>query len=270
MPVRRRGSAGLAGLERWVRAGVTGRAPAASAVAGVVAPLPGLSPGASLRIYRDGWFSRLRRVLADDYPALARALGEQGFDGLVRGYLAARPPRHYNIARAGEGMAGYVARRRDLAGRAFLADLARLEWAVTSVFDREDGPVLVPASLRGVAPERVAGARFPRAATAEVLVLRHPVNGYLSEAKRRRRQRMPRPARQVVAVSRVGDRVRRRVLTPPMHRLLARLYAGRPLGDALERSASESGESAGAFAARVRRWFRDWVEGGMFAEAVLP
>jgi hypothetical protein len=53
-----------------------------------------LSSVARLDIYADMYFFRIRDVLADDFRALAHALGPDGFHALAVDYLAACPPAH--------------------------------------------------------------------------------------------------------------------------------------------------------------------------------
>ncbi|MFI5181634.1 MAG: putative DNA-binding domain-containing protein, partial [Thermoanaerobaculia bacterium] len=95
-------------------------------------------------IYQGMYLLRMREALAADYPGLAHALGEGGFSEFVRAYVARHPSRSYTLNRLGDHVPGYLARSKR-PDRAFLADLARLELAVTRVFDAFAPP---PASPR--------------------------------------------------------------------------------------------------------------------------
>lgn len=258
---------GLADLERRVRAAVTGAAGAED----LLTPLAALAPGEQVRVYREGWFSRLLGILRGDFPGVAAAAGEERFAVLARGYLAAHPPHDPNITWTGHRFAEYVASRKGLEEGEFLADLARLEWAVTTVFDRPDGPVLDPRSLEGVPPGKVAGARFPRATTAEVHEFRHPVHGYLDAVRRGESPPVPGPVPCAVLVSRAGSQVRRMPLEPEALAAIRALHGGATLREALEAAAGAAASAAaGDLPARVTGWFAEWARVGAFAGVVLP
>lgn len=260
--------ASLADLERRLRAAVTGAEGGAEAFA---ARLPALAPAEQVAIYRAQWFSRLLGILRTDFPGTAAALGEEGFSALVRAYLGALPPTDPNISRTGERFAAFVAGREGLPHRAFLADLARVEWAATSIFDREDGPVLDPSTLAGVPPERIAGARFPLASTAEVHEVRHPVNPFLDAVRDGGTPEVPRPGGPAaVLVFRSGTVVHRMDLAPGALAAIRALDRGLTLGEAMEAAAAGAGVPLEDLAPDVTRWFGEWAAGGVFARAELP
>jgi len=266
---RRRGApaGGLADLERRIREAVT----RGEGAEDLLQPLAAFRPGEQVRVYHEGWFSRLLGILRDDFPAVAAAAGEEEFGRLARAYLEAHPPRDPNITFVGEAFAEFLARRPRLRRREFLADLARLEWAVTSVFDRADGPVLDPASLRDAGSGRIAAARFPRASTAELLEFRHPVNGFLDAVRRGDAPAPPRAAPTAVLVSRAGAVVRRMEVPPEALVALKALYAGRSLAEAVDAAAAAAGPAgAASLPARVTAWFGEWAANGAFARADLP
>lgn len=258
-------------LERQVRAAVT----AGASLDAVASPLPVLDPGEQVDIYRAQWFSRLLGILRADYPGTAAALGPEGFEGLVRAYLAAHPPTDPNISRTGARLPAFVAAREALPHREFLADLSRVEWASTSIFDREDGPVLDPAALAGVPPERLAAARFPLATTAEIHEVRHPVNPFLDAVRDGGTPAVPAPlipapgVPAAVLVFRSGTVVHRMDLPPGALALLRALHGGKSLGDAMESAAEAAGVPVEDLAADVTRWFGEWAAGGVFAGVVL-
>ncbi len=263
-------SSSLADLERRVRAAVR-RQEGQGGPDSFAAPLPVLDPGEQVALYRSMWFSRLLGILRSDFPGTAAALGEEGFADLARAYLEAHPPADPNISRTGERFAAFAAAREGLPHREFLADLARVEWSSTTIFDREDGPVLVPSSLAGVAPERLAGARFPLASTAEIHGVRFPVNPFLDAVKEGGSPPVPGPGGPgAVLVFRSGTVVHRMDLPPGALAVLRALEAGRTLGEAMEAAADAAGVPLEELAPDMTRWFGEWAAGGVFAGAVLP
>jgi hypothetical protein len=99
-----------------------------------------LSAAARMQVYADMFVWRQLDCLRADFPALAALLGDDAFDTLARGYLAEQPSRHHSLAVLGRALPDYVAAVPDMQPTA--ADLARLEWARSEVFEAADSGVL--------------------------------------------------------------------------------------------------------------------------------
>jgi hypothetical protein len=80
-------------------------------------------------IYRRNLQGNFAQVLALEFPALQRLLGEPAFRALARDFQREHPSRSGNLHGIGAPLASYL--RGQLAGlpRAWLADVAALEWA---------------------------------------------------------------------------------------------------------------------------------------------
>lgn len=100
----------------------------------------GLIASGDLDIYTRMYVSRLIDALADDYPKLRSALGEDAFTELAQDYLRAHPPRSFTLREAGAGLAAYL--RGRAAAPAWAADLAALERARLEIFDGPDAEPL--------------------------------------------------------------------------------------------------------------------------------
>ncbi|MBB5205586.1 hypothetical protein HNQ51_002913 [Inhella inkyongensis] len=105
-----------------------------------------------LRAYQHAYPTRLSEALADNYGALAQALGDAAFDELARAYLQTHPPTEPSIRWFGHAMPVFMDRWADLPHPA-LADLARLDWALRGAFDAAEHPTLDPETLAALAPE---------------------------------------------------------------------------------------------------------------------
>jgi hypothetical protein len=62
---------------------------------------PKLGPRERLDVYRHAYVARLIECLADDYPVLKVALGDDAFDALCRGYIARFPSEAHLVASPG-------------------------------------------------------------------------------------------------------------------------------------------------------------------------
>ena len=263
-------AAPLRRLQRFVQAvvvhpGETGRAAAAAArkelggrpLTTLIVPGRTLTAVERIGIYQGMYLLRMHDALAADYPGLKHALGDDGFRDFVRAYVQRHPSTRYTLNRLGDHVPGYLARSRRVPGGRFLADLARLELAVTEVFDAEtSGP------LRRIRPASIGeSTTFRASSTLRFLSLRYPVGAYLDAVREGRSPRIPRPAPARIALWRSGLSVRRLDLSPGADALLRRLAAGHRLGDALRslrpRHRRDLPERA------IVRLFRTAVSGGM-------
>jgi hypothetical protein len=113
-----------------------------------------------LAIYGGAYRSRLADALAANFPALARLLGEADFRRLAGEYVAAHDSPFFSIRYYGDALAQFLATREDYAAAPVLAELARWEWAMTSVFDAADATPLAHETLAGLPPQQWARLRF--------------------------------------------------------------------------------------------------------------
>lgn len=121
---------------------------------------------ARIAIYRRMYRDRLVEAIAQDYPKLAALLGDE-WHALAAEYLRDCPPSDPDIHHAGRRLAGFLVRR----GRAWEADLARLEWARADVFFGADAAPLSRAELEGIDPASFPSLRLrmvPASAVVDV------------------------------------------------------------------------------------------------------
>jgi hypothetical protein len=113
-----------------------------------------------MEIYVNAYWARLREALADNYPVLYRALGDEAFRELAAAYLRAPPSPHRSIRWFGDRLVEFVTRNPDAIPHPALRDLARMDWAMRGAFDAADTPPLRCADLAGVAPAQWPELRF--------------------------------------------------------------------------------------------------------------
>lgn len=106
-----------------------------------------------LGIYRHDYRERLRDALASEFPGL-RCLAGRRFGALLDRYIDAHPSTHYNIRWHGAGLAAFLDYAQPWLERHELADMARLDWAISTAFDAADEACVTPADLAAIPPER--------------------------------------------------------------------------------------------------------------------
>jgi hypothetical protein len=230
---------------------------------------PRLGATERLEIYRQGYRSRLVECLADDYPVLQHAIGEEPFHELCISYIERHPSEGPNLNYFGRHMES-LCRDQTVAlpfeERAFAAGLAALEWAMVEVIHAASSDPLTLEGLQDMPPEAWPAARLVPNQALRVLRFDYPVNAYFQQFRDGGDPALPAPGQSSTVVYRNGRTVWRMDLTPPMFDVLSALIGGVALGEALGRAESGlEGVDPTEVAQRVTFWFREWVSSGLFA-----
>jgi hypothetical protein len=246
---------------RWFQASVVAphergrRAPAPADR--FVLPSRTLRPEQRMAIYADAYLARLVEALEKDFPAVARILGPRAFHERCRGYLERFPSRSRSLNSLGRRLPEV------LSGAA--RDLARVEAAMSDVFDAEPAEPLRPSDFARIAPERLADARLDFVPAFRLLELDHAANPYI-DAVRQERAAVPRlkHVRSWMAVYRKEFQVRRLDLKEPAFAALSALQRGRTVSQAVAAAARSWSDPPKWLQPQIRRWFGEWATEGFF------
>ena len=271
----------LAGLQRWMQAVVVhpccaehGASSDEAAcelaperVSEVVLPSASLEVLERVGLYQGMYLIRMGEALEFDYPTLRKYLGEERFAELVKAYVAVHPSRSYTLNRLGDALPEFIKSWSTTDDAGFLHDLARLELAVSDVFDAPESDVLSPEDVAMIPQDAWAGARLVPTAALRVLSFTHPVTESFAAAKKGQPIQRVRRRAAWTTLFRKNYIVMRVDLTRPEHDLLAALVSGVPLGEALEQATSSL--KASERPDRVFGWFRSWIVQGLFSRVEL-
>ena len=86
--------------------------------------------GRALEAYSANAGASAERALSASFPVLRALLGDESFAQLARAYWHAFPPSRGDLAWLGESLPAFIAHAHQLAAEPYLADCARLEWAL--------------------------------------------------------------------------------------------------------------------------------------------
>jgi hypothetical protein len=229
-----------------------------------ILPSKTMQPLERLAVYQGMYPLRMHDALLADYPGLAAFLGHSRFHDFVLAYVRTFPSRSYTFARLGERVPDFLRRTRRFPPAPFLFDLARLERAISEVFEADAGDAEKPPSP----PRHVAAdwesRRLAVPATLRLLAFRHAAGPALDALKAGKRPQT-RPRESWAALHRRHYAVRRVDLTQDEFHLLAALAKGAPLGAALRNAARRSGKALSPRA--VTRAFRTFTAQGLLREA---
>lgn len=89
-----------------------------------------LTGARGLKAYQNNGHMLAVRSLLAAYPVLAQLLGTDSFASLSRALWHAHPPARGDLAQWGGDLAGFISASAQLADDPYLADVARVEWAL--------------------------------------------------------------------------------------------------------------------------------------------
>ena len=124
----------------------------------------GIDPTARLSIYRNTFLGSLTTALRLSYPAVHRLVGDAFFEGAARIFIEERPPQSPYLNEYGAEFPQFLARFPAAGSVPYLADIARLEWAVNRALHAPDVPPLDIRHLAALGPadyERVCFVPHP-------------------------------------------------------------------------------------------------------------
>lgn len=233
-----------------------------TAVAAVVRPGARLTAEEQVAVYHGMYLLRMAEALAVDYPALAALLGHRRFHAMVADYVAVHPSRSYTLNRLGDALPVYLAARARRPSEHALADLARVEHAITLSFDAQAEPPIDTGALAGAAPGGFASLRLRTQAGLHLVATRCDPGAALDAVHANERPRTPPRRHTYTVVFRNGDEVRRLTLSRHPFTVLSALAAGRPLAEAIAPVPARASSALG-------EWFETWVAAGFFTGVAL-
>lgn len=266
----------LSRLQLWMQAVVETPGPAQDAVASpvaakivppdrvgdVVLASKTLTPIERVGVYQGMYMLRMIEALEGDYPAVAHFLGDHQLEHVVEDYAAVHPSVSYSFNPFGQHFPEFLRTSPRIRRKAFVHDLARLEQAVTEVFDAPESPKLSPEDVAKIPEAAWPKARLKPIEAFRVLAFDHPVNAYLQSVKEGSEDHPEiRKKQSWVVVWRKNYEVWRLDLGRPAFEVLQSFAKARPFGKVVSESARKLQGNAGD---QLFRWLRDWVAEGMF------
>ena len=136
----------------------------------------GLSPRQRLSIYRNTMLGTLANALRLSFPAVHRLVGAAFFEGAAQIFSCEQAPGCADLNVYGAEFPDFLQRFEPAATLAYLADVARLEWAVNRALHAPDAPALDPSTLASVAPCDHDRVRFVAHPSISLLRSKFPID----------------------------------------------------------------------------------------------
>jgi Putative DNA-binding domain len=219
-----------------------------------------------LQAYRANAGALAERALAAAYPTIRQLLGDESFAALARAHWLVQPPQRGDLATWGDGLPAFIGGSDQLADEPYLADVARLDWAVHQAEQAADDDAAA-SGLQQLSQADPASLRLRLRAGHAVLASAHPLHTVWTAHRSEAADRFD-PVRRAFAEQRAeAVRVRRQgpmavvdAIDGPTAAFEAALLQGLSLGAAM----TGAGE-----AFDFEAWFIDTLRRGGLA-AVLP
>lgn len=135
-----------------------------------------ISAAARLRIHRHHVQQSLAVALAATFPTVQVLVGADFFGTMASAFIAGDLPIQPVLAEYGRAFPDFVAGYAQAQGLPYLADMARLDWALNVAFHSSDGPRLAAADLAGIASERVLGLTLDLAPGSALIQSAFPID----------------------------------------------------------------------------------------------
>jgi hypothetical protein len=140
---------------------------------------PFLSDGSAINrldTYHNTIFSGLTKALCLTYPAVQRLVGAGFFEGVAQLFIVRHPPRAACLNCYGGEFPDFLRDLPAAAAVAYLADVARLEWAVHCAIHAPDIKPLELATLAAVKPVDQGRVSFIAHPSVHLLRVDYPVD----------------------------------------------------------------------------------------------
>jgi hypothetical protein len=117
------------------------------------------APEIQLSKYSYAYVARLNEVLANDYPAMLVALGDDAFNQLADHYINLHPSHYFSLRDFGCDMPDFVLTHAG-ENKHWLYELSLFEWMLGDTFDATDDVLFTEQDMAVISPERWSELKF--------------------------------------------------------------------------------------------------------------
>ena len=203
-----------------------GRAPASIGKRG------GRPDAGRFRVYRNNVGVALAGALAKRFPVVRQLVGDVFFAAMAKTYVALERPLSPVMSHYGDGFPAFIETFPPAATVAYLADVARLEVAVSQAYHAAEAGVADLAALGAVLPERLEGISLRPHPAVRLFISRHPVGTIWSAHQSDCVRPVETWIGETVLVTRPHADIRLTILPPDDASLMAAILRGMPIGAA--------------------------------------
>jgi hypothetical protein len=131
---------------------------------------------ARLRIHRHQLYESLATALAGTFSTVQQLVGDAFFRAMARAFIAQALPAQPVLSEYGEGFPAFVDTYEPARGLPYLADVARLDWALNLAFHSPMGERLTAADLSAIPDEQLPSTKVGLAPGTSVIHSTYPLD----------------------------------------------------------------------------------------------
>lgn len=135
-----------------------------------------IAADARLRVYRHHVFTSLAKALAVTYRTVQALVGEEFFDIMARAFVSDGLPMQPVLCEYGAAFADFVATYAPARSLPYLADMARLDWALNAAVLGPAGERLQAADLAAIPAEQLPSMSIALAPDVSLVRSRYPID----------------------------------------------------------------------------------------------
>ena len=190
----------------------------------------GRAAGKRFDVYRNNVVVSLSEALAAGFPVIEKLVGAQFFSAMAGVFVRAQPPRSPVLTMYGDSFPAFLETFPPVAHLPYLADTARLEYALREAYHAADAAPVPPERLQD---PRLLEARLTLAPATRLVVSPYPVHA-IWRANTEAGAPPASGGAQAVLVTRPDWDPKPVVVPPAAARFVAQLLAGHRFQQALE------------------------------------
>ncbi|MFN0317106.1 MAG: DUF2063 domain-containing protein [Burkholderiales bacterium] len=200
-----------------------------------------LDSSARLGIYRNNVLSNYRNALRDTYPVILRLVGDEFFNAAARVFAKQSSSASGDLNDYGEEFGAFLAAFPPAQGLPYLADVARLEWAVHRVFHSADAEPLALSRFAEFSEDELPRLRFTLNPASRLLESSYPITriwqaGQAEQAGGESEVSLEDGGERVLVLRQASYGIHLKTLAQVEHVMLHALASGLTLGEAVDKA----------------------------------
>ena len=155
-----------------------------TAILSLQSPVPtGLTNGCGkvanrrFSVYRNNVMDSLINALQTGFPVISKLLGEQNFKNIAGLFVRQHPPASPVINQYGDNFPAFLKDFKPLEHLPYLADTARLEFALRRSYHAADAKSVHPSEIDALSPEQLNAAELKMSPCAFLISSAWPIYG---------------------------------------------------------------------------------------------
>jgi len=122
------------------------------------------TPKTQISIYSFAYQARLKEVLANDFPAMVMAIGDEHFYQIANDYIKSYPSQYFSLRDFGQHMPAFILelieQNKEYENNHWLYELSLFEWTLGQTFDAADESIFSEHDMAAIPPKAWPDLKF--------------------------------------------------------------------------------------------------------------